>query len=268
MIAALVAILAAIATPSPSPASTPAPVVWQGVTLGESISAVLARLGQPDSRRKAIMGTTLYEFKALDGGGTLSLTESAGIVTGIRLVAADPATLPKPVTDPFGVALGDTTDRLTELRGQPQRYDDEGSGDFTSYYGRQSEVRWAYGLHDGTIQSIGVILPYRIVRASGAAVAVATPRPPGAPTPPPPDASGMDRAIKVTPEALAADPQFEYTFVRAVACGAADHFSPANETIFNARRRNFSRIDAVCGSTGETRSFYFDITLVFGRADR
>jgi hypothetical protein len=214
------------------------------------------------------MGTYLLEYEALDGAGTLSLTDGGGAITGIRLIAANPSGLRSPLVDPFGVSLGDSADRLTELRGQPQRYDDEGEGEFTSYYGKASEARWAYGLRDGVVFSIGVISAYRVVRASGAAVGVPTPRPSNAPTPMPPDASAVDRAVKVTADDLDADPQFEYTFVRRIACGVDDHWSPLGETIFNGHRHNYSRIDAECPSTGEKRSFYFDITAVFGRADR
>jgi hypothetical protein len=254
--------------PSTSPSAASASVTWQGVTLGEPASAVTTRLGPPASRRKAVMGTYLLDYRALDGAGTLSLTEGDGVITGIRLIAADPASLRTRVLDAFGVALGDSGDRLTELRGQPQRYDDEGGSEFTSYYGRASEVRWAYGLRDGVVFSIGVILPYRVVRASGAAVRVATPRPSNVPTPLPPDASGLDRAILVTQDELAADPQFELSFVRRIPCAANDHWTPVAETIINAHRKNYSRIDAICPPTGEKRSFYFDITSVFGRGDR
>ena len=263
MIAALLAAGAVIASPVPAPT-----VVWQGVTLGEPVTAVIARLGEPLSRHKAIMGSYILEYKALGGAGVLSLTDGGGTVTGIRLIANDVSTLRAQVVDPFGVALGDTADRLTELRGLPQRYDDEGGGEFTSYYGKQSEVRWTYGLIDNRVVSIGVVAAYRVVRASGAVVSVPTPRPSNAPTPPPRDASGLDRAVKVTPDEIDRDPEFEYTYVRAIGCGSSDHWSPVTETIFNAHRRNYSRIEAVCPSTGEKKSFYFDITLVFGRADR
>lgn len=267
-VAAFIFLAAAAVQPSPSPTTAPATATWQGVTLGEPVSAVTARLGPPASRRKAIMGTYLIEYRTMNGAGTLSLTDGAGVITGIRLIAADPASLRTPVSDPSGITLGDSADRLTELRGQPQRYDDEGGGEFTSYYGRPSEVRWTYGLRNGVVYSIGVVSPYRVVRASGAAVSVPTPRPSNAPTPPPPDASGLDRAVRVTPDDIATDPQFVYSFVRAVPCGTGDRFAPLGETIFNAHRKNYSRVDAVCASTGEKRSFYFDITLVFGRGDR
>lgn len=213
------------------------------------------------------MGTYLLEYKALDGAATLSLTDGGGVITGIRLIAADASRLRSPLVDPFGVALGDSADRLTELRGLPQRYDEEGGGEFTSYYGKPSDVRWAYGLRNGVVFSIGVVSAYRVVRASGAAVSVPTPRPSNAPTPMPPDASATDRAVKVTADDRAADPQFEFSFVRRIACGAGDYWSPTGETIFNARRHNYSKIDAECPSTGEKRSFYFDITAVFGKAD-
>lgn len=179
---------AAPATSNVTALAGPSPLVvtWQSVTLGERVDAVVSRLGEPHLRRKAIMGTYLLEYEALDGQATLSLTDANGTVTGIRLVASTEGALRPAVVDPFGVAIGDTVDRLTELRGQPQRYDDEGDGEFTSYYGTPSDVRWLYGLRDGTIVSIGVISAYRVVRATGVAVSVPTPRPSNATTPPPP----------------------------------------------------------------------------------
>ena len=253
--------------PPPTPA-TPAPIAWQGVTLGEKTDAVIARFGAPSSRRKAMRGTYLIEYPAFGGAGTLQLTDSGGTISGIRVSVDDASVLRKPILDPFGVALGDAADRLTQLRGQPQRYDDEGNGEFTSYYGKPSEARWTYGLRNASVYAIGVIMPYRVVRATGVVTAVGpTPRPADAPTPPPPDASSMDRAVKVTPEDVAADNQFEYTYVERVACGSGDHWAPRGDSVINARRRNFRRIDAECPSTGETRSFFFDITAVFGRND-
>ena len=258
MLAAIVAALAALPTAAP-------PVVWQGVTLGEPTASAIDRLGQPDSRRKAIKGTFVLEYRAFGGLATLTLTDSSGTISGISLFATDPSSLRPPPQDPFGVALGDSGDRLSEVRGQPQRYDDDGGGEFTSYYGRISEVRWTYGLRDNTIYSIGVIAPYRIVRATGAVVPVPTPRPANAPTPPPPDAGSFDRAVIVTPDDIAANPRFEFAYVENVACGNGDHFVPTAQTIVNLRHRNFNKIDAKCPSTGETRSFYFDVTAVFGR---
>lgn len=257
-----------------SNAATPEPVVvWQGVTLGESTADVLARMGAPASRRKGVMGSHVLEFPAESGVATLALTENGGVITAIRLIVSDPSALRNPPRDPFGVLIGDTADRLTQLRGSPQRYDDEGGGEFTSYYGGPSEVRWAYGLKNDVVHSIAVLMPFRVVRATGAAAITApTPRPSNAPTPPPPDASDVTRAIRVTLELFAADPQFEFTYVRAIQCGTdhsiADHYIVLHDEIFNANRRNFSRIDAQCPSTGEKRTFYFDITDVFGRGER
>lgn len=254
-------------TPSPPPVLS-APIVWQGVTLGEPSASAVARLGVPASRRKAIRGTYVLEYSALGGLGTLLLTDGGGVITGIRIAASDLSALREPLTDPFGVALGDTADRLSELRGQPARYDDEGDGEFTSYYGRPSDVRWAYGLRDDKVHSIGVVLPYRVVGASGAAMAVTTPRPPNAPTPAPLDASALERAVKVKPEDVESDAHFEYTYVQKTPCGLNDHWAPLGDTLLNARRHNYSRVDAVCPSTGKTRTFWFDITAVFGKGIR
>jgi len=248
--------------------SAPASVTWQGVTLGESTSAVMARLGEPVSRQKAILGTYLLEYPALGGLGSLLLTDAAGTITGIRLSVADPAALRKPLLDPFGVAIGDTADRLTELRGQPQRYDDEGDGEFTSYYGMPSQVRWIYGLRDDGIFAIGVIMPYRAMRVTG--VALAIPHPGATPKPPPivMDGSSLIAAVRVTPDEVAADPDFEYSYVERIACGTGQHYVVTAETVLNAHHRNYDRIDAQCGSApAPTRTFYFDITAIFGKAE-
>src|SRR5579864_5755862 len=81
-----VSFLCTPALAAPSPASSV--VTWQSVALGERIDAVFTRLGEPRLRRKAIMGTYLLEYEALDGQATLSLTDADGAVTGIRLIAS------------------------------------------------------------------------------------------------------------------------------------------------------------------------------------
>lgn len=100
--------------------------------------------------------------------------------------------------------------------------------------------------------------------AGDAAIAVPMP---GPEAPALADASTVDRAIEVTADDILSDPQFEYSHVRATACGANDCWMPMGETVFNARQRVYTRIDAICPATGKTRNFYFDITAVFRKRE-
>src|SRR5260370_27483477 len=58
---------------APAPGPTPKPLKWQGVTLGESIDAVRARMGAPDFNRKVILGSMLVEYPIHGGEGSLVL---------------------------------------------------------------------------------------------------------------------------------------------------------------------------------------------------
>ena len=144
---------------APSPAPTIRPVQWQGVTLGESIDAVRARLGTPEFNRKVIMGSMLVEYPIHAGEGTLLLETTERQVTSIRVEAASPSDLSLPIGDPFGVNLGDSLTRLLTVRGNPTRSDEDGPEDSNSIYGSASENRWVYSIHSGIVVGITLVAP-------------------------------------------------------------------------------------------------------------
>jgi len=152
------------ATPTPAamaPFGMPAihPVQWQGVTLGENIDAVRARLGTPEFNRKVILGSMLVEYPLHGGEGTLLLETTEHTVTSIRVEAASPKDLQLPIGDPFGVNLGDSLTRLLTVRGEPTRSDDDGPEDSNSIYGPASENRWVYSIHSGVVVGITLVAP-------------------------------------------------------------------------------------------------------------
>jgi hypothetical protein len=144
---------------APSPAPTIRPVQWQGVTLGEDIEVVRARLGTPEFNRKVILGSMLVEYPLHGGEGTLLLETTERQVTSIRVEAAAPKDLSLPIGDPFGVNLGDSLMRLLAVRGDPTRSDEDGPDDSNSIYGSSSENRWTYSIHSGIVVGITLIAP-------------------------------------------------------------------------------------------------------------
>lgn len=154
---------AAIAAPSPAalaPSSAPIkPVQWQGITLGEDIDVVRARLGKPDWNRKVILGSMLVEYPIHGGEGTLLLETTEKQVTQIRVEAAAPKELGLPIGDPFGVNLGDSLSRLIVVRGSPTRSDEDAPDESTSTYGASNENRWVYSIRGGMIVAITLVAP-------------------------------------------------------------------------------------------------------------
>ena len=135
------------------------PVQWQGVTLGEDIEAVRARLGKPEFNRKVILGSMLVEYPIHGGEGTLLLETTDKQVTQIRVEAAAPRELALPIGDPFGVNLGDSLTRLMVIRGNPTRSYDDTPDESTSTYGGSNENRWVYSIRGGIIVAITLVAP-------------------------------------------------------------------------------------------------------------
>ena len=165
VLALVLALASPAATASPQPAALAPnafpvkPVLWQGVTLGENIEAVRARLGKPEFNRKVILGSMLVEYPIHGGEGTLLLETTDKQVTQIRVEAAAPKELALPIGDPYGVNLGDSLTRLMVIRGNPTRSYDDAPDESTSTYGGWNENRWVYSIHGGTIVAITLVAP-------------------------------------------------------------------------------------------------------------
>jgi hypothetical protein len=144
---------------APAPLPTIKPLQWQGITLGESIDAVRARMGAPDFNRKVILGSMLVEYPIHGGEGSLVLETTDKQVTSIRVEAAAPKQLSLPIGDPFGVNLGDSVTRLLTIRGEPTRMYDDGPEDSSTIFGGPDDNRWVYSVHNSVIVAITLIAP-------------------------------------------------------------------------------------------------------------
>lgn len=134
--------------------ATPAPAAWNqtswlGVTLGEPVSAVASRMGDPLVVSK---DDTLTKFVYLTDNDNAFVTvlSEHGIVTGVRLWSV---TNIAKTQDPFGVALGDAKDKVAAKRGQPTRESADIDGPFEAY--QAGDVLWLYHIKgDQSVASI------------------------------------------------------------------------------------------------------------------
>jgi hypothetical protein len=143
-----IAFLLAVAAPSPAPAWNQ--TSWLGVTLGEPLSAVAARLGDPLTVAKD-PALTKFVYLTENTGAFVTVLSEHGIVTGVRLWSV--TTLPGKTLDPFGIALADDKDKLIGKRGKPTREAADIDGPFEAYQDR--DVLWLYHIKgDQSITSI------------------------------------------------------------------------------------------------------------------
>lgn len=154
---------AAISYKSPASMPAEAPVNWFNVTLGEDIDAVIKRLGPPAARRKYYVGSNLLEWPIKGTFGSLNVIERDHKVSGIKVTFAQPPPPEHPVSDPYGVKLGDTLTALMNTRGAAQVYDDHGDGEITIKYAGPLMSRWVYDAKDNRIVAVSVIAPPPVV---------------------------------------------------------------------------------------------------------
>lgn len=143
-------------TPMPAPAATSAPILG-GITLGEDAKGVLRRfnlrtMGTPSFGSVLAVDQTLGQvrfFPANFGDVVMMIV----FTDKIRMVMALGSSDPKGhCADPFGVRLGDSPERLVQLRGNPDAYGENGE----VRYGPAHGVHWFFSVHNDKISSIGV----------------------------------------------------------------------------------------------------------------
>jgi len=142
------------ATPveSPTPAATP-PVTLAGIYLGEDIGAALR--GMPLMYSPSQHGVSPDPDKVqeisidLGPGGHMYLFYDT-VVRQINIIARNRDQFDQ--TDPYGVAIGDSQARLTQLRGTPALVNDQGFW----FYVFEGKIRWIYQFLDGRVVQISV----------------------------------------------------------------------------------------------------------------
>ncbi|HEY1429250.1 MAG TPA: hypothetical protein VGF18_06730 [Candidatus Tumulicola sp.] len=221
-------------TPQPN-AAISATGVFEGVTLGEPVANLRATLGDP-IRVVTSPGTTIWRYLTHGGAAFLDLIVKNNVATSITLLSRSSDLQ---FTDPNGIALGATPERVRAKLGKPPRENtnaDDGSLDLWYY---ALPYAWIYEFNNEKLTFVQV---------------VATPKfaatfPPGPPATVP-DGSTPQQAIWIRP----ADSTFVTMWIGAFlglnSCPGAD---PANDAA-----TPYLVVHARCTTGSKERDFYFD----------
>jgi hypothetical protein len=151
MIAPILAVvLIAVASPPPPTSTTSANVpcagkCLAGISIGDDKNAVLRRL---DSQ--ALPGSDdhiMADFNSYPDGLMLTVYYQKAIVAVSITYAGEHGK--NRTTDPYGVKLEDTADRLTALRGKPDVVDGT-----VWRYGAVDDIHWDYTVENGIVTTI------------------------------------------------------------------------------------------------------------------
>jgi hypothetical protein len=226
--------------------ATPAPAAWNqtswlGVTLGEPLSAVSARLGDPLAVAKDPQ-LTKFVYLTEDTNAFVTVLSEHGIVTGVRLWSV--TTLPGKTHDPFGLALGDEADKVIAKRGKPTRQAADIDGPFDAYQDR--DVLWLYHIKgDQSVTSI-------TLSTTDSAIADV----PQQPLPAVHSGESEADAVRIVQPSAADTKRWEQMFLAIRPCGE-------NGTWLVRKTERQGSIDVVtasCNLGGVSRQFYFQPT--------
>lgn len=128
-----------------------------GISVGEDAKEALSRLGLQPPRWGSATATAagakpLAEYRVFLADGSRALI---GLVfdTKIRVIIVHPnASHSSRITDPFGIRLNDSVERLKKKRGRPDSITTQGE----YVYGPMHGLHWFYSIHGGRIAAIGV----------------------------------------------------------------------------------------------------------------
>jgi hypothetical protein len=143
-----------IAQPSPTPTSTPAPML-EGITLGDDPGVVIRRFSV-NPKSAPCGGESSPSPIDVKQCTFPSTTDNADIMiffdTRVRAVAVLVTEARDAPGDAFGVAFGDSPARVKQLRGKADEVTPEGY----FLYGPDGGVKWTYEFQDGKLILISV----------------------------------------------------------------------------------------------------------------
>jgi hypothetical protein len=241
-------------------------MAWLGVTMGEPVSSLRQRLGDPlHVRRYPDLLIAAGLKPAADApqrkmdfwiGGTFALivSERHGYVVGIELYAAETPT--EPVTslpaDPRGALLGQSIAELTQhLNDKPATLNGVSSLDATD---ASTGLHVRYAFDKGYLNSI------RWFRTPAQDMATTD-----LPELTEPRADGFASAVLDGQTNEASGVRFEYMFVNAHPCDGRTRWKVAQQALVSHDQRKYDVLHVVCPTTQAERNFYFDITRYFGK---
>lgn len=249
VMALLVAILLSFATPNPTPASSVDS--WQGIRTGESVADVVPSTGKPLLQRRMPDGEILT-WNGLDNQDAyMILLESGGVVRSIRVFSTTPGGSTHGLTDPFGVTIGDSPDRLLAKRGSPKTTYSDQPGETVSVYDGSADDAWVYEFDGEQLHAITLM----------------TKQPPPSDEnvgPDPNDGSTAEKAFVITADSEFDGIRFERYYASNLS-GCSDGWKIGLQSVASKGQREIDRLDLTCSADNSRRSVFFDITSFFGK---
>lgn len=223
---------------------------WLGVTLGEPLSAVYDRMGDPIVATADDKVTT-FVYSVDKGRSFVTVLAQHGIVSGVRLW--EPPGAQSTLADPKGVMLGNDITALTTDMGTPSRNGQDSEGPYHAY--QNGDVLWLYHMNgDATVRSI-------TLATTEAAVAAI----PAAPVPAVHAGDSIADAIRVVASSGADGVNWEHLYLAVHPCAKNGRWTMTKQVLQRLGGRSYDELTATCSGDEASRVFYFDATAYAGK---
>lgn len=232
------------------------PVTWNGVTLGEPVSALRPILGDPLRVVPSSDGTMRagrYWIAGSDATFVIVL-ESRGVVEAFHAFVTEmtPGGFSNVPADPSGVRLGDTLESVKTVHpGFHSETTDDGAPQLDGRIGEFGPAV-TYGFKDGSVRSFQWTLP----------VAGGTPAQPLLTVP---AGDSPATAILDMQKNERSGVDWEYMYLAFTSCDGKTHWKTQQQSLINSGGHAYDRLHVICPTTKAERDFYFNIDAYFGK---
>jgi hypothetical protein len=241
------------ATPSPAPVQAD----FEGIRLGDSASALVARLGEPLLAQVQVadgISETDYLYLNSYGNALLFVHILRGNVAGISM---KPVLLPPvsastaPMPSALGVALGDPASKIEALPKNQLMSVNTSEGDVTSTYRGANGWQYVFTNTDDKVAWIEVYLMPAALKAL-----------PNLPEPTLHTGNSIADAIAIAAPTEKIGIQAEYIYVAAHPCTNGGQWHGSRAPIIRRNGRTYDQLLATCSTDSTRRSFFFDTTAI------
>jgi hypothetical protein len=216
-----------------------------GVQVGESAGAANTRFGYPDSVKSVGDGEfRRYTLAARDASAMVKIHDDRIVLVSATLAPGGVST----IKDPYGVTLSAPEDTVQKIRGTPAATMNDGS----LIYDATPAGHWFYRIENGMVTEIALTISYEalgLVKTDDTAG----------------DGSSEDRAIVITAANESDGITAEHDYIENHPCASGGQWQWTKQTLLTSPNgHSFDQIDVKCSTSGDTRSYYFDITSFLG----
>jgi hypothetical protein len=233
-------------------ATPPAGVaLWLGFWPGEAFADVVAKNGPPIFSHHAPDGSvTTFNHSAKNADAYVVIVSQSGVLQEIGVVANRAEGSKEGLTDPSGVSLGDTVDKLKARRGEPST--PAAAGGTTEYMYKGAQGIWVYDVEKGVVADIRLLSP--------------NPRPahPATGKDGPHDGSSPEKAFVITARSEDEGVHFEYYYARTLA-PCAGQWNFGGQALVTANHKSYDRLSMTCPLDKSQRAVFFEVSSFLGK---